>query len=266
MKRNKLQIQWNNAAERWVDFVRTGKDHSRDEMNNPAMFEMLGDIKGKKILDIGCGEGYNTRIIAKQGAKVIGIDFSKVMVDFAIQKEKKERLGIDYYTLNACNLHPFCNNSFDIVTCFMTLQDIDDYQLAIKEAGRVIKKHGRFILVIPHPCFEKRIMKGKTIGGWEYKKGTKVKSPNTALYYKVDRYFDNHKYIIPWKMKRLKRYFKTTAFHRTLMDYVDALHNAGFVITRLKEPKPTKEGIKKYPNYFAGNLRIPNSMVIEAVK
>lgn len=266
MKRDSIQKQWDDAAEAWVDFVRTGKDYSRDEMNNPAMFEVLGNIRRKRILDLACGEGYNTRIMARKGAKVIGIDFSKKMIDFAIQQEEKEKLGIDYYVLDTCNLHILKNNTFDIVVCFMALQDIRNYQGAVKEVWRVLKKRGRFVFVIPHPCFEIRIIGGKIIGGWVYKKGTKDKSTENALYKKVDRYFDTHRDIVSWEMERLTKHFKTTSFHRTLTGYADALHNAGLMISRLKEPKPTKRGLAKYPIYFKKTLRIPDSIVIEAVK
>ena len=103
-----IKQEWDDASESWVDFVRNGKDDFRDEMNNPAMFEILGDIQGKKVLDLGCGEGYNTRIMAKKGAKVVGVDFSEKMIDFAVQHEEEEKLGIEYHVLDACNLLHRC--------------------------------------------------------------------------------------------------------------------------------------------------------------
>lgn len=265
MRKDSVQKQWDTAAETWADFVRTRKDYFRDEMNNPAMLELLGDIRGKRILDLGCGEGDNSRIMVRKGAKVTGVDFSKKMIDFAIQQEKNEGFGIDYRVLDASNLHTFKDNMFDIVACFMALQDIEDYQDAIKEASRVLKKRGRFAFAIPHPCFEVRSIGDKVVGGWEYSKGTKDKSTGKAIYYKVDRYFGTRRDIVPWNMERLTKHFKTTAFHRTLTDYADALYNAGFIISRLKEPMPTKRGLAKYP-ILKLCLRIPHSIVIEAMK
>ena len=257
-----IEKEWNDAAEAWADFVRTGKDYYRDELNNPAMFLMLGDISGKKILDVGCGEGYNTRIMAQKGAVVAGVDFSKKMIDCAVQEERKE-LEIQYFVLDACDLHIFGENTFDIVTCFMALQDIEDYQGVVSEVSRVLKNSGRFIFVIPHPCFEKRVMNGELIGGWEFEKGKEPTMEN-ALYYKVDKYFDTHGYTIAWKMKRLRHHFKTTSFHRTLTDYSDALCEAGLMISRLAEPRPTERGLAEFP--IEETLRIPQSIVIEAVK
>jgi ubiquinone/menaquinone biosynthesis C-methylase UbiE len=266
MKKNNIQKQWNKATESWVDFVRKRKDYTREELNNPAMFKMLGNISGKRVLDLGCGEGYNSRIMAGKKAKIIGVDLSAKLIDCAIREEKRKKLGIDYYVRNAADLRLFKNNTFDVVASFNVLQDVENYQAAIKEAARVLQKMGRFIFVIPHPCFEIRMKNGKMLGGWEYKKEAKDKAMKNALYYKVDRYFDIHKYVIPWNMKRLIRHFKTTSFHRTLSDYIDALYKAGLMISRLKEPQPTKRGLRKYPIYFGGNLRIPQSIVIEAIK
>ncbi len=268
MKRKNIQKQWDSAVESWVDFVRTGKDYYRDELNNPAMFELLGNIRGKKILDLGCGEGYNSRIMARKGAEVSGSDFSKKMIDFAIQQEKKEKLGIDYYVLDSCDLHIFKNNTFDIVASFMTLQDFENYQGAVKESCRVLKKHGHFIFSIPHPCFQGLIKNGKCITGWVSKNGhlfEKFSDTEDPQYYKVDQYFETGKYTIQWSMSRLSKFFETTSFHRTLTNYTDALHDAGLLISRLKEPKPTKKGIAKYP-ILKEVLRIPQSIVIEAVK
>jgi len=266
MKKDNPKSLWNESAEAWVDFVRTGKDYDRMELNNPAMFKMIGNIKGERVLDLACGEGYNTRIIAHKGAKVTGVDFSQEMINFAIKQEEKDKLGIAYYVSDASNLSRFKNNSFDIVTCFMALQDIENYQKTFKEVYQVLRNLGRFVFVIPHPCFTRRIIDGKIIGGWEYKKGTKKFSSGNALYYKVDNYFHTNKYIVQWNMHRLTKHFKSLAFHRTLTDYCNALAKARFLISRLIEPKPTKKGLAKHPEFFGKSLRLPSSIVIEAIK
>jgi len=72
---DKISKEWDNAGESWADFVGEGKDYFREEMNKPAFFEVIGGVKGISILDLAYGEGYNTRILAKMGAKVAGADF-----------------------------------------------------------------------------------------------------------------------------------------------------------------------------------------------
>ncbi len=265
MKNKKPQDVWNFSAEAWADFVRTGKDYYREELNNPAMFELLGDIQGKVVLDLGCGEGYNSRLMAGKGARVVGVDFSARMIELAIQRERQEKLGIEYQTVDACDLHDFRDETFDVVACFMALQDIENHRAAVGEVSRVLKRDGRFVFVIPHPCFETRILDGRPIGGWELKPTETEDSSAEAVFYKVDRYFDVHEYVLPWQMGRLSQHFETVSFHRTLTDYADALHDARLAIWKLKEPRPTRESIEKCPELRL-HLRIAQSVAIEAVK
>lgn len=60
---------WDENAENWVKLARMGYDRCRDLINSPAFFKMLPAISNLKGLDIGCGEGHNTRIAAKKGGK-----------------------------------------------------------------------------------------------------------------------------------------------------------------------------------------------------
>ena len=57
---------------------------ARDFVVNPALFKVLGDIKGKKILDLGCGVGILSRAMADNGADVLGVDISKESIKFFI--------------------------------------------------------------------------------------------------------------------------------------------------------------------------------------
>ena len=147
MANDKVSREWDEASKSWADFVRRGKDYYREEMNNPATFRMIGNIKGKRILDLACGEGCNARILAKKGAKVIGVDFSEEMIKLARQREKGYRLGIRYYVSDAANLKELENERFDVVTCFMALMDIECYKDTISEVARVLRKKGKYMMV-----------------------------------------------------------------------------------------------------------------------
>ena len=244
--KDSVMNQWDDAAESWADFVRQGKDYYRDELNNPAAFRLIGNVKGQLVLDLACGEGYNTRILARKGARVTGADFSARLIGVARIEEAKERLGIDYRVSDAADLSEFSGNCFDLVTCFMALQDIKNYERAVSEVARVLKNKGRFVFSIPHPCFEMVVDKGNRIST-------------------TTRYFGAAEDHIRWKMERLLKPFETTSFHRTLTDYFSVLHKNRLLIRRLVEPQPTKQGIKKHPPLKEVLLR-PQSAVIEAVK
>jgi ubiquinone/menaquinone biosynthesis C-methylase UbiE len=245
-EKERISDQWDNAAESWVDFVRKGKDYYRDELNNPAFFSLLGSVDGQLVLDLACGEGYNTRKLARKGAVVTGVDFSHRLIDLAKAEEAKVRLKIDYHLSDAARLKEFSADHFDIVTCFMAMQDIENYEKAMSEVCRVLKAKGRFVFSIPHPCFEMIVEDGNRIS-------------TNAKYFGVA---EDH---IHWKMERLLKPFETTSFHRTLTDYSNVLHDNGFLIKRLIEPRPTRKGLKKHPPLRQVLLR-PHSIIIECQK
>ena len=240
-RKESIKKEWNDAAESWTDFVRQGKDYYRDELNNPATFRLIGNVRGQFVLDLACGEGYNTRILARKGAKVTGVDFSEKMINLARQQESKEKLGITYYVSDAANMKQLSSKHFNLVTCFMALHDIEHYEDAISEVARVLKKNSKFIFSILHPCFE-----------W-------------GIDIEVKRYFQTIDYEVPWNMKRLIKPFKTTSFHRTLTNYFQTLHENGFLVSRLVEPRPTSRIVSKCPR-LKKILRIPLFIIIEALK
>ena len=81
----------------------------------------------------------------------------------------------------------------------------------------------------------------------------------------VKNYFSFAKCEISWNMQRLLKPFKTTSFHRTLTDYFQAMHENGFLVTRLVEPKPTSRGVEEYPS-LRKHTKIPHSIIIEALR
>ena len=71
-------------------------DFTRKYLLNSTIFTLLGDVKGKTILDAGCGQGYLSRLLAKRGAKVTGLEPAEAFYTYAFQREQAERLGITY--------------------------------------------------------------------------------------------------------------------------------------------------------------------------
>ncbi len=259
-KNNRIKLQWNQASESWVDFVRSGKDYYREYMNGPALIRMMGDVKRKKVLDLGCGEGYYSRVFAELGAHVTGIDFSEEMVNAASEEEIRLPLGINYVTADASNLKEIESCCFDVVFSFMTLMDIEDYEAAVKEVARVLKERGRFIIVTLHPCFE--WSDDRQISGWE----TRVREDGSKIsqYFLYD-YFNQRIETVSWDFERLSKSFVTTSYHRTLSDYMSALITNGLFVSCLEEPKPSELGLRIYPS-LERHTRIPHSIAIEAIK
>ena len=255
---------WNAGSVSWVDFVRSGKNFYSEYLNGPALKRMVGDVEGKRVLDVGCGEGYLSRFFAKEGAEVVGVDLSDALIKAAMEEEERHPLGVRYFVADAVDLNMLESESFDVAFCYMALMDIRDYKGAISEASRVVRIGGRFVVLIEHPCFELvRFLDGKAVSGWE----TRLKEDGSKeyLYYWVADYLRRHSYAVEWKHDRLSSSFVTTGFHRTLSDYVNALTEHGLIVTRLDEPQPLEEGIRFHPP-MKKHYRVPQSMVIETTK
>lgn len=260
----RIRNQWNAATESWVEFVRSGKDYYREYLNGPALKRMIGEVKGKRVLDVGCGEGYFSRFFAKMGAEVTGIDFSEDMIRAAVGEEERHPLDVRYHVADAANLYMLRTETYDVAFCFMALMDISDHEGAISEVSQLLKIGGKFIVLIPHPCFTApRVVDGEIVTGWESR--IREDGSKEYLYNRVDDYFHRQSFKIKWNSDRLPSSFVTTSFHRTLSDYFNALVKQRFAITGLDEPQPIKEGVIIHPP-LKKHYRVPQSIVIEATK
>ncbi|MCK5128836.1 MAG: methyltransferase domain-containing protein [Clostridiales bacterium] len=145
----KIINEWDNVSNQWIDSLEG--NHYRNDILVPETLKMLGEIKDKKVIDIGCGEGGYSRLLAEKGADVVGVDFSKELINEAIKHNTIH--SIQYYVKDACNLEGIENSTFDSAVSAMCLMAVEDLESAINEAYRVLKPNGRFVLSILHPCF-----------------------------------------------------------------------------------------------------------------
>jgi 2-polyprenyl-3-methyl-5-hydroxy-6-metoxy-1,4-benzoquinol methylase len=93
---------WNQIAEEWVSHA-DANDY-RNVFLIPHTFALLGDVAGKRVLDVGCGEGGYSRVLASKGADVTGIDGSERLIEIAERRAEKENLSIDFQIMNANSL------------------------------------------------------------------------------------------------------------------------------------------------------------------
>src|SRR5215475_722349 len=113
------------------------------------VFNLLGDVKGKTVLEYGCGDGVNTVLLANRGAKVISLDLSPELIDVARQRLKAHDItsGVDLMVGSAHNV-PLPDESVDVVFGIAILHHLD-LQLSAKEVRRLLKKNGFAIFQEP---------------------------------------------------------------------------------------------------------------------
>lgn len=242
MDHNEVGRYWNRNADAWTKLARAGYDLYRDYLNTPAFFDILPDVNGLAGLDIGCGEGYNTRLLAKRGARVTAIDISRVFVEQARQCEEQEPLGIAYQVASAVEL-PFADSTLDFATGFMSFMDIPETDRVLAEAYRVLKPRGFLQFSITHPCYDTPHRRN-------------LRDENGLTYaIEVGNYFHNlNGEIAEWffaaappEAKAGLPKFKTPRFTRTLSQWLNLLIEAGFLLERIEEPRPSDETVRACP-------------------
>jgi len=257
-----LKARWNRIS--W-DYQRRSKIGTEDIHYGEFIYserelQLLGDVKGGRVLEIGCGGGQNSIVLAKKGAVVSGIDFSKNQIAYAKRLAKKEGMKVDFHVGDMQNLSRFPDCTFDLVMTAFSLLYVESLQKTFAEVHRVLKDEGVFVFSEGHPCAE-----GKLV---QYE-GENV--------YAIRDYFKRRK--IYWEDKlpdgtRVKMF----SYHRPLQDYFEALLKEGFTVLRYLEPerlpksrllRKERESIEKIceaRDDYASMGLVPFVFIIKAVK
>jgi len=245
---------WDENAPDWTAAVRAGYDVYRTYVNNPAFFEILPDLAGLRVLDIGCGEGTNTRLLAKRGAKMVGVDISGAMIAAARSAEGDDPLGIEHHVTSGADLRAFADASFDAAVSTMAMMDMADYAGCVREVARVLKPGGLFQFSITHPCTMTRRWRwirdeagrreGFLVGNYF---GLVPERPGVD----VDEFFFG---AAPPAVRAKARPFRIPRFFRTLTEYFNTLTETGFAVERLAEPVASAAAAAECPN--AADTRI----------
>ena len=139
---------WNANAASWTELSRAGFDVYRDLVNSPAFFAMLPSVAECSGLDLGCGEGHNTRLLAERGANVVALDIADEFVAAAAEYGGR---GVRFVIADGATL-PFAGGSFDFVTAFMSLMDVGDPESTLREMQRVLVPGGFVQFSVVHPA------------------------------------------------------------------------------------------------------------------
>ena len=230
----RMETQWTEAAEDWFQqdqAVRTG-------LLDSWMLEALGDVSGTRVVDIGCGEGRFSRLLAGLGARVTGVDLAEPF----IERARNLVAGNETYLIgNAENLSGIDSETFDLAVSYIVLVDLLEYRHSIQAAYRVLRPGGRFVICNVHP------MRTSVPYGWINQGGRK-------LFYALDNYTDEGPREFEWWGR------KFINMHRTLSSYVAAFLEAGFVLEELHEPVPSEEQLAENPT-FDDEYRAPNFII-----
>ncbi len=137
--------KFNRLSQDWWD--RNGSMKSLHDINplRLAYVKHQASIKGKKILDVGCGGGILTEKIVQEGAAITGIDASKEMIALAEQHAQESGLDIRYIRTNVENLHTIITDKFDVILCMELIEHVPDYRSVIRACKKLLNPNGTII-------------------------------------------------------------------------------------------------------------------------
>lgn len=242
---------WGEVAS-WYDDVIKDDNSYQNKVILPNILRLLDIKKNEKLLDLACGSGFFSNEFNKSGAKVIGVDVGKELIDIA----KKNYKDIEFFVSESSDLSKIKDKTIDKVAIILALQNIENLKGTIEECFRVLKNNGKLFIILNHPAF--RIPK-KTSWGFD--------DENKIMYRRIDEYMSESKEKIEMN-PGLKNDKFTISFHRPLQLYFKTFDRAGFYIKRVEEwisHKVSQDGPKKNLEDSA-RKEFPMFMMIEAIK
>jgi len=266
--------EWDLAAAQWDARMGQRGDWFQRMVVKPAIFQVLGEIEGQRILDVGCGNGHLCRDLVRRGAVVTGADVSRELLNRAQEYDVDERLAIRYVRadLSAANGYTLFRRRFKYVICNMVIQDVQDYQTLVFNTAQLLMKNGRLVVTTRHPCFatpdpelgwqlqlEDGSVRAAGVGLSHLEQMPKFK----GMAYKQDKYFHECQFVRQWGAG-----VKTYSFHRTLATYAEAFAGSGLAIVRLLEPSRVEADQEREPIPSIANLmsRVPNFVLFVLAK
>lgn len=218
-----------------------------DYSARPRVLELCGDVEGKSILDLGCGEGYVGRQLAQKGAaSVKGYDVSGGMIEGA--KKTATEAGLDHLTYAVSDLREAqfgdAENPVDLVVAVFLFNYMDSASMSriLDRIRTVLKPGGRFIFTVPHPLLP-----------W-------IKPAEKPFYMRPEGgYLSAVDVPFPGRIwRRDGASVEVQAVHKTFTTYFNALAAAGFTsMPHVEELHITADHVALDPEFFGPLVDLP---------
>ncbi|MDD4564713.1 MAG: class I SAM-dependent methyltransferase [Eubacteriales bacterium] len=225
-----------------------GEKSYNDLLEQPAINKLLPDVKGKTILDIGCGYGHNSCLFAQNGAKkVVGIDLSQKMLEVA----KKEFCHpcVEYRRMDMSELSSL-TQKFDMVYSSLAFHYAENFQKLIADIYVLLNEGGYLIYSQEHPIVTATM---------DCKGHHNLDESGNFVSYTFSDYAKSGQRVGPWFVEGVINY------HRTMGEIISMLAHTGFIIKDVVEPIPESWAMKEKPDLIKEYIK-PTFLIIKARK
>lgn len=208
--------------------------------------QLLPNLEGKKMLDLGCGYGWHCKYAVEQGASaVLGIDLSEKMIHKAQEVNADPKIEYQVASVEEFN---YTAQQFDVVLSSLTFHYIRSFEAICKEVHGCLNQGGEFIFSVEHPIFTAH-------GTQEW-----YRNANGEIeHWPVDNYFQEGLRCTNFLGEQVHKY------HKTLTTYINGLLTNGFEILNVIEPQPDAEMLESVEG-MRDELRRPMMLIVSARK
>ncbi|MET3699645.1 methyltransferase family protein [Bacillus oleivorans] len=201
-----LEESWEVNSKAWTESIREEKIKSRKTVTNPAIIQAILAQDPQAVLDIGCGEGWLARELARKDIRVVGIDGSEPLIDAARKLGSGEFFWLNYGQFSDDPTK--VGSNFDVVVFNFSLLS-EQIQSVLEASKLVLKKSGKIIIQTLHPISVIHNEMDRYENGWRIEN--------------FDGMGEGYQASMPW-------------YFRTLASWVRDLHEAGLQLADCQEP------------------------------
>lgn len=154
------KVTTDEGYDRWSSLY-DDDDNPLVALEEPQLIDLLGDVRGKDLLDLGCGTGRHAVRLAQEGAHVTALDFSDGMLAVVRRKPGADQLKLVQHDLR--QWLPFNDGVFDRLICCLVLDHITNLEPLFREMRRVLRGNGMAIVTVMHPAMSLRGVQARFI-------------------------------------------------------------------------------------------------------
>lgn len=210
---------WDRVAARRGEVRSVDTIHFGLDLPTEADLRLCGSLKGRRVLDVGCGAGENAVAMARQGAHVIAIDASSAQLSLARKLAVEAEVKVEWHESDAADLAFLRADSIDLALAAGVLHEIEDPDRLLRQVHRVLRAGAPFLFTHDHPMRlalgrDDAAPDGLPLGPLEVRRS----------------YFDDAPVVTTREGEKVQ------LWPRTIADVFSALHRAGYRVDVLLEP------------------------------